>query len=65
MTNRERLQEYKEKNFCLDIQSIKVGRLNINWVLQMNSKHAPTEKDKYSRQNSKQREQQQIKITTY
>jgi hypothetical protein len=65
MTNREKFQEYKENNYCLDIHSIKVGKLNINWVLQINSRYSPTEKDKYSRQNAKQREQQQITITTY
>ena len=65
MTNRERFQEYKQNNYCLDIQSLKVGRLNINWVLQNNPKYSPTENDKHTRYESKRRELNQLTITKY
>jgi RNA-binding protein YlmH len=65
MTNRERFQEYKENNYCLDIQSIKVGRLNINWLIQMNPRYAITEKDFIARKENKRRELNQLTITKY
>jgi hypothetical protein len=65
MTNRELLQKYKQENYCLDIHSLKVGKLNINWVLQNNPRYSPTENDKYTRYESRRRELNQLTITKY
>jgi hypothetical protein len=58
-------KEYKSYYECLNIEGIRLGKLNPNWLLQINSNYSPSIKDKEARQNSKQREQQQITITTY
>lgn len=58
-------KEFKTYYECLNIDSIRLGKLNPQWLLQFNSNYSPTAKDKEARINSKQREKNQLTIKTY
>lgn len=58
-------KEYKTFYECLNIDGIRLGKFNPNWLLQINSSYSPTEKDKESRINSKQKEKNQLTIKIY
>jgi hypothetical protein len=58
-------KEYKSYYECLNIECIRLGKLNPNWLLQINSNYSPSIKDKEARINSKQREKNQLTIKIY
>lgn len=58
-------KEYQSQFECLNVDSIRLGKLNPSWLLEMNNKYSPTLKDRQARINSKQKEKNQITIKIY